>query len=277
LVTNLFIKGNSIDERRIHSLFLSVIPKSSALLQLQDDLLEFDLQFIDPTFINSPLVDLDFKELFLQTKGVNNISDELILDNSIDILIYFLLHKKREPQFKTITDNQFLIYLKEIIGFIFSRQSKTLREAIENPIYPLSSKLAVYSLFNQTYDSKDNAIKTFLQPLIETQIFKYIETIVQYPISTSNFKITINTILNSSLPTDNINVLKLLQFIQSEDLLDDLPQSYLSDLVSKNMGNLHATYLKQILSLFLSSLSNYKDKNELSNFFVRFLFTILIK
>ena len=277
MVTNLFIKGNSIDERRIHSLFLSVIPKSSALLQLQDDLLEFDLQFIDPTFINSPLVDLDFKELFLQTKGVNNISDELILDNSIDILIYFLLHKKREPQFKTITDNQFLIYLKEIIGFIFSRQSKTLREAIENPIYPLSSKLAVYSLFNQTYDSKDNAIKTFLQPLIETQIFKYIETIVQYPISTSNFKITINTILNSSLPTDNINVLKLLQFIQSEDLLDDLPQSYLSDLVSKNMGNLHATYLKQILSLFLSSLSNYKDKNELSNFFVRFLFTILIK
>jgi len=270
LVTNLFIKGNSIDERRIHSLFLSVIPKSSSLLQLQDDLLEFDLQFIDPSFINSPLVDLDFKELFLQSKGVDNISDELILDNSIDILIYFLLHKKREPQFKKITDNQFLIYLKEIIGFIFLRQSKTLREAIENPIYPLSSKLAVYSLFNQIYDSKDNAIKTFLQPLIESQIFKYIETIVQYPISTSNFKITINTILNSSLPTENINVLKLLQFIQSEDLLDDLPQSYLSDLVSKNMGNLQATYLKQILSLFLSSLSNYKDKNELSNFFVRF-------
>ena len=97
-------------------MFLSVIPKSSSLLQLQDDLLEFDLQFIDPTFINSPLVDLDFKELFLQTKGVDNISDELILDNSIDILIYFLLHKKREPQFKTITDNQFLIYLKEIIA-----------------------------------------------------------------------------------------------------------------------------------------------------------------
>jgi hypothetical protein len=112
LVANLFTKGNSIDERRIHSLFLSVIPKSSSLLQLQDDLLEFDLQFIDPSFINSPLVDLDFKELFLQSKGVDNISDELILDNSIDILIYFLLHKKREPQFKKITDNQFLIYLK---------------------------------------------------------------------------------------------------------------------------------------------------------------------
>ncbi len=270
LVYNLFSKGNSIDERRIHSLFLSAIPKNSSFDILKDDLLEFDLQFIDPSFNNRPLVDLDFKELFYRTKGVDNISDELIVNNSIEIFIYFLIHKKREPQFKRISDNQFLIYLKEIIGFIFLKQSTTIREAIENPIYPLSSKLAVFSLFFQTYDSKDNAIKTFLQPLIEFQIFKYIESEVQYPISTINFKVAINTILKSTYPIENVKVLKLLQFVQSDDLLDELPQLYLSDLVTKNMDNLQAAYVKQILLLFHSSLSNHKDKNELSNSFIRF-------
>jgi hypothetical protein len=270
LVLNLFSKGDTIEERRVHSLLQSIVPKVRNLDINLDDFHEFDVQFIDTSNINIPLNNLDLKEFFLNSIGNEKISDQLLLENSITILIYFLIHKKREPQFIKISDNHFLIYLKEIVGFIFLKKPTTLRELIENPIYPIANKLAVFSLFSQTYDSKQYAIKIFLQPIIEAQIFKHIELIVKLPITTFNFKDAINTIIKSKLSTENINVLKLLQFIESADLIDELTQSYLSDLVSKNMDNYHSAYLKQILSLFNSSLANFQDRNELSNLFVRF-------
>jgi hypothetical protein len=270
LVLNLFSKGDTIEERRVHSLFQSLIPKIRNSDLYLDDFHEFDTQFIDTSNNNIPLNDLDFKELFKSISGNEKITDQFLLENSISILTYFLIHKKREPQFKKISDNQFLIYLKEIIVFIFSKKPTTVRELIENSIYPISNKLAVFSLFSQTYDSKQYAIKIFLQPIIEAQIFKHIELIVKLPISTINFKDAINTIIKSKLSTENINVLKLLQYIESADLIDELTQIHLSDLVTKNMGNFHSAYLKQILSLFNSSLTNSQEKNELSNLFVRF-------
>jgi len=270
LVLNLFSKGFSIDERRIYSLFQSVVPKISYFDLLQDDLHEFDIQFIDLSVNNFPLKDLDFKDLFNNTKYHEKVNDQILIDNSISILIYFLINKKRDPKYKNISDNQFLIYLKEIVSFIFSKQLTFLRESFENPVYPLSNKLVVYSLFFQTYNSKDITIKLFLQPFIESQIFKYVESIVRFPISSINFKEGVNFIINSRLTIENINVLKLLQFVQSADLIDELPQLYLTELVSKNMGNSESAYLKQILLLFNSSLTNFQDKNELSNLFVRF-------
>ena len=270
LVLNLFFKGDSIDERRVHSLFQSVTPRIPLLNLNIDDYHEFDFQFIDPTLQKIPLNDLDFKELLATFNNHEKITDQLLLDNSISILTYFLVHKKREPHYKKISDNQFLIYLKEIIGFIFSKKSTTIRELIENINYPLPNKLAVFSLFYQTYDSKEYAIKIFLQPIIESQIFNHVESIVKFPVSTNNFKDAVNTLIKSKLTNENINVLKLLQFIQSADLIDEITQLSLTDLVSKNMGNTHSAYLKQILSLFNSSLSNLQDRNELSNLFVRF-------
>jgi len=270
LVLNLFFKGDSIDERRVHSLFQSVTPRIPLLNLNIDDYHEFDFQFIDPTLQKIPLNDLDFKELLATFNNHEKITDQLLLDNSISILTYFLVHKKREPHYKKISDNQFLIYLKEIVGFIFSKKSTTIRELIENINYPLPNKLAVFSLFYQTYDSKEYAIKIFLQPIIESQIFNHVESIVKFPVSTNNFKDAVNTLIKSKLTNENINVLKLLQFIQSADLIDEITQLSLTDLVSKNMGNTHSAYLKQILSLFNSSLSNLQDRNELSNLFVRF-------
>lgn len=270
LVLNLFFKGDSIDERRVHSLFKSVTPRISLINLSIDDYHEFDFQFIDPTLQKIPLNDLDFKELLSSFNNHEKITDQLLLDNSISILTYFLIHKKREPHYKKISDNQFLIYLKEIVSFIFSKKSTTIRELIENPNYPLPNKLALFSLFYQTYDSKEYAIKIFLQPIIEFQIFNHVESIVKFPVSTNNFKDAVNSIIKSKLTNENINVLKLLQFIQSADLIDEITQLSLTDLVSKNMGNTHSAYLKQILSLFNSSLSNLQDRNELSNLFVRF-------
>ena len=270
LVLNLFFKGDSIDERRVHSLFQSVTPRISLINLSIDDYHEFDFQFIDPTLQKIPLNDLDFKELLSSFNNHEKITDQLLLDNSISILTYFLIHKKREPHYKKISDNQFLIYLKEIVSFIFSKKSTTIRELIENPNYPLPNKLALFSLFYQTHDSKEYAIKIFLQPIIEFQIFNHVESIVKFPVSTNNFKDAVNSIIKSKLTNENINVLKLLQFIQSADLIDEITQLSLTDLVSKNMGNTHSAYLKQILSLFNSSLSNLQDRNELSNLFVRF-------
>ena len=270
LVLNLFFKGDSIDERRVHSLFQSVTPRISLINLSIDDYHEFDFQFIDPTLQKIPLNDLDFKELLSSFNNHEKITDQILLDNSISILTYFLIHKKREPHYKKISDNQFLIYLKEIVSFIFSKKSTTIRELIENPNYPLPNKLALFSLFYQTHDSKEYAIKIFLQPIIEFQIFNHVESIVKFPVSTNNFKDAVNSIIKSKLTNENINVLKLLQFIQSADLIDEITQLSLTDLVSKNMGNTHSAYLKQILSLFNSSLSNLQDRNELSNLFVRF-------
>ena len=270
LVLNLFFNGDSIDERRVHSLFQSVTPRISLINLSIDDYHEFDFQFIDPTLQKIPLNDLDFKELLSSFNNHEKITDQLLLDNSISILTYFLIHKKREPHYKKISDNQFLIYLKEIVSFIFSKKSTTIRELIENPNYPLPNKLALFSLFYQTYDSKEYAIKIFLQPIIEFQIFNHVESIVKFPVSTINFKDAVNSLIKSKLTNENINVLKLLQFIQSADLIDEITQLSLTDLVSKNMGNTHSAYLKQILSLFNSSLSNLQDRNELSNLFVRF-------
>jgi len=270
LVLNLFLKGDSIDERRINSLFQSVTPRIPLINLTIDDYHEFDFQFIDPTLQKIPLNDLNFKELVATFNNYEKITDQLLLDNSIAILTYFLIHKKREPQYKKISDNQFLIYLKEIVSYVFSKKSTTIRELIENSNYPLPNKLAVYSLFYQTYDSKEYAIKIFLQPIIESQIFKHVESIVKFPVSTNNFKDAINTLIKSKLTNENINVLKLLQFIQSADLIDEITQLSLTDLVSKNMGNVHSAYLKQVLSLFNSSLSNLQDRNELNNLFVRF-------
>ena len=270
LVLNLFFKGDSIDERRVHSLFQSVTPRIPLINLSIDDYHEFDFQFIDPTLQKIPLNDLDFKELLSSFNNHEKITDQLLLDNSISILTYFLIHKKREPHYKKISDNQFLIYLKEIVSFIFSKKSTTIRELIENPNYPLPNKLALFSLFYQTYDSKEYAIKIFLQPIIEFQIFNHVESIVKFPVSTNNFKDAVNSLIKSKLTNENINVLKLLQFIQSADLIDEITQLSLTDLVSKNMGNTHSAYLKQILSLFNSSLSNLQDRNELSNLFVRF-------
>jgi hypothetical protein len=153
LVLNLFSKGFSIDERRIYSLFQSVVPKISYFDLLQDDLHEFDIQFIDLSVNNFPLKDLDFKDLFNNTKYHEKVNDQILIDNSISILIYFLINKKRDPKYKNISDNQFLIYLKEIVSFIFSKQLTFLRESFENPVYPLSNKLVVYSLFFQTYNN----------------------------------------------------------------------------------------------------------------------------
>jgi len=270
LVLNLFSKGETIEERRVHSLFQSVISKAQNLDLYLDDFQEFDIQFIDTSINNIPLNDLDFKELFKNINENEKITDQFLLDNSISILTYYLIHKRREPQFKKISDNQFLIYLKEVVGYIFSKKPTIIRELIVNPIYPISNKLALFSLFSQTYDSKQHSIKIFLQPIIETQIFIHIESIVKLPITIINFKDTIHTIIKSKLSTENINVLKLLQYIESADLIDELTQLYLSDLVSKNMDSFHSAYLKQVLSLFNSSLSNFQDRNELSNLFVRF-------
>ena len=185
-------------------------------------------------------------------------------------MIYYLLHKKKDPQFKKNTEDSFIVYLKEILWFIYTEQPAILRDLLTNASYPLNNKVALLVLFSQTSDKKDTATRFYLQPIIENEIFKYIESMVDKKIANREFKDLVNNLLKEKLVGKNIPILKLLQYVQSTDLMDEFIQTQLSDEATKKINKLQAAFLKQIIALFNAALPNFKERNEFSNFLIRF-------
>ena len=128
-----------------------------------------------------PFNEIGIRDFFKKTLGIDIVSDKLLLDNSINIVIYYLLHKKKDPQFKKNTEDSFIVYLKEILWFIYTEQPAILRDLLTNASYPLNNKVALLVLFSQTSDKKDTATRFYLQPIIENEI----------TLETSNYYLTI--------------------------------------------------------------------------------------
>ena len=270
VVLNLFSQGANIEERSIHSLLQSLNSDSQNSKKLYESLNEFDVYNINPLIENIPFNEVGIRDFFKKTLGVDIVSDKLLLDNAVNIVIYYLLHKKKEPQFKKITEDSFIVYLKEIVWFIYTDQPAVLRDLLTNSMYPLQNKVALLAMYSQTSDKKDTATRFYLQPIVENEIFKYIESIVDKKIANREFKDLVNTLLKEKLVGDNIPILKLLQYVQSTDLMDEFIQTQLGQEATKKINKLQAAYLKQVIVIFNAALPNFKDRNEFSNILIRF-------
>lgn len=270
VILNLFSQGANIEERRVDSILQSFVSEGQLLKNNIEKFNEFDVQNINPLIENIPFNEVGIRDFFKKTLGLEMISDKLLLDNSITIVIYYLQFKKREPQLKKITENSFVIYLKEMLWFIYTQQPAILRELITNANYPLPHKVAILSLYSQTNDKKDTATKFYLQPIIETEIYKFFESIVEKKIANREFKNLVTNLLKEKLDDKNIPILKLLQYVQSADLMDEFIQTQLLDEVTKKINKLQSAFLSQVLSLFNAALPNFKERNEFSNFLIRF-------
>jgi hypothetical protein len=270
IVLNLFSQGATIEERSVHTIlqsFNSELPISNIT---SESLNEFDVHNINPLIENLPFNEVGIRDFFKKTLGVEIVSDKLLLDNSINIVIYYLLHKKKEPQFKKITEDSFIVYLKEILWFIYAEQPAILRDLLTSSSYPLNNKVSLLALYSQTSDKKDTATRFYLQPIIETEIFKFIESMVDKKIANRDFKDLVNNVLKEKLVGKNIPILKLLQYVQSSDLMDDFIQTQLAQEATKKINKLQSAFLKQVIALFNAALPNFKDRNEFSNILIRF-------
>ena len=270
IVLNLFSQGTNIEERSIDSILQSFKSEPLISKNIIESINEFDVNNINPLIDNVPFNEIGIRDFFKKTLGIDIVSDKLLLDNSINIVIYYLLHKKKDPQFKKNTEDSFIVYLKEILWFIYTEQPAILRDLLTNASYPLNNKVALLVLFSQTSDKKDTATRFYLQPIIENEIFKYIESMVDKKIANREFKDLVNNLLKEKLVGKNIPILKLLQYVQSTDLMDEFIQTQLSDEATKKINKLQAAFLKQIIALFNAALPNFKERNEFSNFLIRF-------
>ena len=270
ILLNLFSSGQNIEERRIHAVFQSQINFSQSDSNWNHSIQEFDLQIIDPSSSSNLFYNVGLKQLLQNALDVENLSDSELLQHAINISVHFLLYKKKSSTFKKIPDNLFLYFLKETISHIFTQQASVLEEMMTNDSYPIFNKISVYSLFKQSLDSKDYAIKMFLQPVVELQISNHIGKLLTKKQSFKNISEAVNYTLKNPLTEKDISALQFFQFVESETLSDELTKAQLLNVATQKMSKIQSALLNQVLLLFLSSLSSYQDKREFSSYLFRF-------